>query len=322
IALASVLLWDTYGEKGSGLGKDFLYDLKELGKIDPALITYEESAQPLNSGLKATRAIAVGPNDDIYIAGDNAVSKVAPQGTDRIVELAEMPRCLAVTADGNIYVGLKDHIEIFDDKGKQIARWESLGEKALLTSIAVYENNVFAADAGNRIVMRYDTQGKLINTIGQKNTERNIPGFLIPSPYFDLAVGKDGLLRVVNPGLHRIEAYTFDGDLEFWWGRTSTLVEGFCGCCNPVNFAILDDRSFVTCEKGLVRVKIYDQQGEFVSVVAGPEQLDKEGPWVPCDTPEQCQTRGFDVAVDSKNNILVLDTVKSIVRTFTKIKTD
>ncbi|MHC4639708.1 MAG: NHL repeat-containing protein, partial [Planctomycetota bacterium] len=127
-----------------------------------------------------------------------------------------------------------------------------------MTSIAVYENNVFAADAGNRIVMRYDTQGKLINTIGQKNTERNIPGFLIPSPYFDLAVGKDGLLRVVNPGLHRIEAYTFDGDLEFWWGRTSTLVEGFCGCCNPVNFAILDDRSFVTCEKGLVRVKIYD----------------------------------------------------------------
>ncbi|MHC4639709.1 MAG: hypothetical protein ACYTBV_19760 [Planctomycetota bacterium] len=120
IALASVLLWDTYGEKGSGLGKDFLYDLKELGKIDPALITYEESAQPLNSGLKATRAIAVGPNDDIYIAGDNAVSKVAPQGTDRIVELAEMPRCLAVTADGNIYVGLKDHIEIFDDKGKQM----------------------------------------------------------------------------------------------------------------------------------------------------------------------------------------------------------
>ena len=67
-------------------------------------------------------------------------------------------------------------------------------------------------------------------------------------------MASDGLLRVVNPGRHRIEAYTFDGDLEFSWGKVSVGIEGFCGCCNPVNFAILSDGSFITCEKGLTRV--------------------------------------------------------------------
>ncbi|TFG49926.1 MAG: hypothetical protein E4H40_02155 [Candidatus Brocadiia bacterium] len=322
VALASVMLWDTYGEKGSGLSTDFIYDIRELSKIDPSLIIYRESAEIINTGLKSTREIAIGSNDEIYIAGDNSISKVTPQGFVRLVELTDMPGCIAVTVDGIIYVGLKDRIEVYDSKGNQIGKWDSRGEKAHLTSISVYQNNIFVADAGNRIVLRYDTEGKLVNTIGRKNAEKNIPGFLIPSTYFDIAIGKDGLLRVVNSGLHRIEAYTFDGDLEFSWGSTSVSVEGFCGCCNPVNFAILDDGSFVTCEKGIVRVKIYDTDGKFAGVVAGPELLDKEGPWIPCDNPEQCQTRGFDVAVDSKNRILVLDTVRNIVRTFTKIKAD
>ena len=48
-----------------------------------------------------------------------------------------------------------------------------MGQKALLTSIAVSKNNVFVADAGNRIVYRYDTNGNLINRIGKKDEERN-----------------------------------------------------------------------------------------------------------------------------------------------------
>ena len=31
----------------------------------------------------------------------------------------------------------------------------------------------------------------------------------------------DGLLWVVNPGRHRLEAYTFDGDLQSYWGEES-----------------------------------------------------------------------------------------------------
>ncbi|MHC4655408.1 MAG: hypothetical protein ACYS91_10375 [Planctomycetota bacterium] len=111
-----------------------------------------------------------------------------------------------------------------------------------------------------------------------------------------------------------------NGDLEFSWGKFSNVnIKGFCGCCNPVNFAILADESFVTCEKGLARVKIYDQDGIFVGVVAGSKQLIGKAGRI-CNIPAECQSRAFDVAVDAHERIFVLDTIKNVVRIFTRIK--
>jgi len=320
VAIVALVRLDITGRKGSGLGTRFDYDLEELAKIDPNLILYEESTQAISTGFSESHGIAVDSNGSIYVAGDQAIRVLAENG-DLLaeIELAGTPRCLAVASDGKIYVGMKDYVEVYDGQGK-LASWQSLGEKAVLTSIAVYKNNVFVADAGNRIVLRYDTSGKLINRIGEKDKYKGIPGFVVPSPYFDLAVGRDGLLRVVNPGLRRIEAYTFDGDFEFPWGTFSNVdIKGFCGCCNPVNFAILEDESFVTCEKGLTRVKIYDAEGAFVGVVAGPEQLVEGDISRVCIIPAECQAGAFDVAVDAHGRIFVLDTIKNTVRIFTKI---
>ncbi len=326
IAVVALVRLDVTGKKGSGLGKEYLYELD--AKIDPNLIIYEQLGEAISAGLKAPTAIAVGPGGRVYTAGDEVI-RIFNEGPNSNfsffgqIELLCAPRCLAVADDGEFYIGTKDHVEVYDNQGKQLASWESLGDDAVLTGIAVSKNDVFVADAGNRIVLHYDTTGKLINRIGKKDKERNIPGFMIPSPHFDLAVGRDGLLRVVNPGLLRIEAYTFDGDLEFWWGKFSNVdVKGFCGCCNPANIAILDDESFVTCEKGLTRVKIYDAEGTFVGVVAGTEQLIEGGSAHICYYPEQCQAGGFDVAVDVQGRIFVLDTIKNVMKIFTKKKVE
>ena len=320
-AVVAIITLDTTGEEGSGLGKDFVYDLNDIAKIDPNLILYEESGEPIRTGFTESHAIVVASDGTIYVAGDKAIRIFSESGQTRDeIKLAEAPRCLAVATDGKIYVGMKDHVEVYDHQSQRIAAWQSAGKDAILTSIAVYKNDVFVADAGNRIVVHYDTDGNVINHIGKKDIDRDIPGFMIPSPYFDLAVGRDGLLRVVNPGLHRIEAYTFEGDLEFWWGKFSTDLEGFTGCCNPVTFAILDDGSYVTCEKGLVRVKVYDADCTFVGVVAGPEQLVEDGVARICYLPQDCQKGGFDVAVDTKGRVFVLDTIKNIVRVFTRVK--
>jgi hypothetical protein len=318
-AIFALARLDVIGRKGSGLSDQFVYDVKDLAKIDPNLILYKETPSPIRTGFTNARGLAVGPQGSIYVAGDKAIRTFSENGQLLAeIELSDVPGCLTVVTDGNIYIGMKDHVEVYGSQRKRLASWQSLGDNAVLTSIAVSKDDVFVADAGNRIVLRYDTTGKLINRIGRKDPQRDIPGFVIPSPYFDLAVASDSLLRVVNPGLHRIEAYTADGDLEFWWGKFSSALEGFCGCCNPVNFAILDDGSFVTCEKGLVRVKIYDPKGIFVGVVAGPEQLVEGGTSRICTLPGQCQAGGFDVAVDNQGRILVLDTIKNIVRTFNR----
>ncbi len=321
VAVVAVVRLDVLGSKGGGLGKEFKYEVNELARIDPNLIIYEESAGAIKTGFSNTHGIAVDLKGSVYVAGDKAI-RIFAQSGDRLgeVKLEDMPRCLTVTEDGTIYAGMKDHVEVYDAQGQKQASWDSLGRDAILTSIAVSGDNVFVADAGHRIVVRYDAKGGIINKIGRKDSIRNIPGFVIPSPYFDIAVPKDGLLRVVNPGRLRIEAYTLEGDIEFWWGEPSVAVEGFCGCCNPVNIAVLQDGSFVTCEKGLVRIKIYDSGGSFVGVVAGPEQFGAGGTSTICTNPEECQTGGFDVAVDAESRIFVLDTVDNIVKTFTKMK--
>jgi outer membrane protein assembly factor BamB len=332
IAVVAIVRLDTTGKKGSGLGQEFIYDLKDLGKIDPNLILYEGSPEHFVTGLNTSRAIAIDSKGNMYIAGDKIITIhgyiIGDKGSIAIVnssgdlppniKLTDMPRCLTIAGDGKIYIGMKDHVQVYDGQGTRLATWENLGNDAVLTSIAVSKNDVFVADAGNRIVYRFNTTGNLINRIGAKDKDRNIPGFFIPSPHFDLAVASDGLLRVVNPGNHRIEAYTFDGDLEFSWGKFSNVnINGFCGCCNPVNFAILADESFVTVEKGLVRVKIYDRDGAFVGVVAGSKQLTGKAGRI-CNIPAECQSRAFDVAVDAHERIFVLDTNKNVVRIFTK----
>ena len=86
-------------------------------------------------------------------------------------------------------------------------------------------------------------------------------------------------------------------------------VDGFSGCCNPSHAAVLQDGSFVTAEKGLVRVKIHNRAGEFVCLVAAPDQFDKG-------------TVGLDLAVDSNGRIHVLDPKRKQVRIFEKMEDD
>jgi hypothetical protein len=322
IAVAGGIIAVVYMEigrkEGSGLSDAFDYNLDSLRRTDPSLILYEEGAK-INTGLENPIGVAVGGDDTIYVAGDKSI-RVFNRTGNLVggITLPESPRALTVAGE-SLYIAMTDHVEVYDSEGGQKARWESMGERAFATSIAVSGDNVFVADMGNRIVLRYTTSGDLLRRIGAKDEVRNIPGFVVPSPYFDLAVSDDGLLRVANPGRHRIEAYTFDGDLEIWWGKSSLAIDGFCGCCNPVNFAIMTDGSFVTCEKGLTRVKIYDYEGNFVGVVAGPESFVGSGH--ACEDSADCQTGGLDVAVDSLGRVLVLDPHEGTVRIFTRIGT-
>jgi len=298
------------------LGEEFRYSVEAYEKTDPSLIRYSQTGS-IQTGFKIARSIALGPKGNIFVAGDRAIKAFAANGDPAgKMDVDGLPRGLCVTEDREVFVGLKNRVEIRDSDGAVKSTWQKLEPPALLTSIAVAEDNVFLADAGNRVVHRHDRNGKLIQRIGEKDEARNIPGFVVPSPFFCLCVAPDGLLRVTNPGRHRIEAYTFDGHLEFSWGKPSIAIEGFCGCCNPVNFAMFPDGHHVTCEKGLPRVKVYDADGKFESVVAGPEQFKEYGKIVNGESTYGGLKGGLDVAVDSRQRILVLDAVAGEVRIF------
>ena len=199
-------------------------------------------------------------------------------------------------------------------KAKRLASWDSPGKQAWFTGLAVGENEVFAADAGNRVVLRYDKSGKLVGRIGEKNKERNIPGLIVPSPYLDVELGRDGLLRVNNPGRHRVEAYTASGDLEFSWGKPSAAIEGFCGCCNPVGLAMLPDGRCVTCEKGIAAGEGLFGRGRLRVRRGRGGDLPRE-----CESDlrqgrEDCRLGGLDAAVDAQQRIYMLDLMTNDVR--------
>jgi len=294
----------------------FIYDIKEFSKTDPNLVKYKEISK-IKTGFQNPYAVATDPSDRIYIAGDKSIRILDSQ--DKIlseIKLSDTPQCLTIANDGSIYVGMKEHLEVYNPGGKLITKWNSLGQNVVITAIAVSGNDVFISDASGKIVLRYDTSGKLKGTIGRRDPDKGVPGFVVPSPYFDLAIAPDGLLRVVNPGLHKIETYTYDGDLESSWGDTSIDIKGFSGCCNPVNIAVFSDGRLVTCEKGIPRVKIYSSKGIFESVVAGAESFaNTVGIYNPADTKDD-STKAIDIAVDSKKRILILDPVEKTVRVF------
>jgi hypothetical protein len=284
-------------------------------QIDPKLILYKEADEPIPTGLSEARALSVDASGTLYVAGDQAIKVIDPQGSIKnTIALTVAPRCLA-PAEKELYIGTRDHIMVADRSGKVQATWPGLGENAVVTNIALDEEHVFIADAGQRVVWCFDRKGKLIRRIGDKDSKKGIPGFVVPSPFFDLAIGPDGLLWVANPGRHQVEAYTEKGDREFAWGQFGNNLDDFTACCNPMNFAILPDGGFVTVEKGIVRIKVYDADGKLRGLVAVPEQL-TGGTWSISETTDQSKHVRFDVAVDKAGHVYVLDRDKSVVRTF------
>jgi hypothetical protein len=252
----------------------------------------------VTSGLTQAEWLCFETPDRLWVgSADAAVGWDVKGGSSTRMALPAGARAMAADpARGCYYVALTDRVVVVKAGGERGAEWISPGTRALLTAVACDERFVYAADAGQRVVWQFDKNtGELLTRLGLRDPERDIPGFIIPSPYFSLVMAPDGLLRVVNPGRHSIEAYTAEGHLEARWGRASWDIDGFVGCCNPSFLAIMGDGRFVTSEKGLRRIKVYDAQGGFEALVATPEQL-ASGQAVPETETEPCP-----VAVDPRS---------------------
>lgn len=292
---------------------------KKAGVGSPAA-----AAQPISGyrevwripgGSVPSRDLEMGPGDQLYLAMGNGVAIFDAAGRP----VGELPletpaRCVAVAGDGTVYAGTRNRVAVFDASGKRTGGWDIPAPRTWLTGLAVGESGLFAADAGNRVVLRYDLSGRLLGRIGAKDEARGIPGFVIPSPYFSVKLHPDGLLRVNNPGRHRVEVYTVDGDFEGAWGRASGAPDGFCGCCNPTRLALLPDGRVLTCEKGVPRVKIHRASGEFEAVVAGAGAFPENARVGAGQRDADSALAGLSAAADARGRIAILDHVTGEVR--------
>ncbi len=291
----------------------FAYDVSRYAKTDPALLAWEEAGRRTCPG-KGVRRLAAGPDDTLYVAAEQAIVRLHPEGRTSRIEAGGVVTGVVVAADGTVYAALRDHLEVFAADGRRLAAWPAGERRTWISGLAVTDTELFAADAGHRLVWRYDRTGRVLGRIGVKDAERHVPGLIVPSPNLDVTLHPDGLLRVNNPGRHRYEAYTLDGGFAGAWGVPSLAAHGFCGCCNPVGLAVLPDGRTITCEKGLPRVKVFTADGRFEAMVAGPESF-AANLKLAAD-PGNSTRAGLDVAVDSRGHLHVLDRVTAEVICF------
>ena len=310
---------------GAGVG---IYGVLHLSRPKPANVSMVDPATlarpapvvgerigQFRPDFDHARCIAVSPADELYITGDMAIRRFdAAGGPLSEIETTEPPEAVAVDANGNIYATFGDKIWVFDASGNRSAAWDAR-DGALFTSIAAANGEVFAADAAGRCVIRYDKTGKVLGVIGKRDTSRDIRGLLVPSPYFDVTTSPDGLVRVTNPGRHTVEGYTLDGDRKSAWGFFSAVKPGgFVGCCNPANFAVIPaagDESgafagFVTAEKGVAKVKVFDAKGKFAGLLAPADTYKRHDELISAK-PTGRPFRALDLAAGAAGQIYVLD---------------
>ncbi len=289
------------------------YNIDKYRMVDSSKICYSEIIQ-IRLLLEQFNGICFDKNSNLYFTGDQEVQIYDPQlkrnGGFKIDTVAN---CIAVGSKNTILLGSGAQIVEYSMNGQLIRKWDSQSSEGYITSIVQIGDFIYAADAGNKIVLKFDESGKILAEIGRKDTARGIPGFILPSLYFDVAMGPGEDLWVSNPGLHLLQNFDENGKLNTSWGEASIRLEGFAGCCNPVDFAILPDGSFVSYEKGMDRIKIYNRAGVFECVVSAPTTID-EAALTNCSI----GAKVHDLAVDAEGKIYALDDDAKMIRVYQK----
>ena len=305
LAIVVIIGKDFIGKKaGKNIENPYEYNVDKFRKVDSTAILYRETVTfPVK--VEEPKGIAIS-GKQIVVVSEKFLLKYDYTGKELFrKEIPDTANCITVDANNEIWVGTLHSVDLFDQGGTLLKRWNSFGDRSVITSIAVSGENVYVADAGNRIVYHCNTNGQILSRIGGKDEQKGVPGYIIPSPYFDLALDDSGFLWVANTGRHSFENYNKDGSLRTSWGIASFKIEGFTGCCNPAQFAILSDNSFITSEKGMPRIKLYDQHGVFKGIVASPSMF-ANGWYAP------------DIAIDADQRVIALDFDRKQVRIFEK----
>lgn len=297
------IVWIVLHKKNKSDTNPFEYDIEAYKDIDESLISHKETKQ---ISIKEGNPRAINyKNNQIYLLTEEYLQIIEPDGSEVFrMALPEAPNCLSIQENGNILVGFKNFIVKYSGTGDVLKISDTIAGKALLTAITYTDSSIFVADAGNRQVLIFTHELNNKGFFKGESGVNNKHGFIIPSAHFDLAVDNNELW-VVNPGLHTLQNYTETGKLRAFWSKPSFELDGFSGCCNPFYIAFLSDGSFVTSEKGLVRIKIHKPSGEFVSVAAAPHSFTNG-------------TKAPALAVDENDNIIALDFDRKMIRFFSK----
>lgn len=208
------------------------------------------------------KAVTVSQSGNIYLGGDSFVSCYDKDLNQLWKMEAPAPVSSLSFFGDSIYASTMDMVLIINNEGKLLNEWGPFENNSIITSVSANKSHIAFADAGNKTIFILDKGGEVKRMIG-----RNDGQFIVPSPYFDVALDSAGFIYVANTGHRRLETRGSDGATISYFGEPGTAPDAFCGCCNPAHFIVIPE-GFVTAEKGINRIKILDKSGKFVEFVS------------------------------------------------------
>jgi hypothetical protein len=173
-----------------------------------------------------------------------------------------LPVSALTVSQQKVYAAAGNTIEVLNMKGEKDDEWGPFEDNSMITSISANDTYVAYADAAVKAIFVLDKEGVVKYLIGKSEET-----FLIPSLYFDVALGTDDTLYSANTGKRRIERRKIDGTLLDFIGESGTAPGAFCGCCNPSHFVLIPG-GYITAEKGINRIKKLNTKGDFIEAVS------------------------------------------------------
>lgn len=168
--------------------------------------------------------------------------------------------------DDKIYLLYASRVEVYNADGDMVKNWDACSYDSDYCSFTVFEGGVFATDASNKNICKYNLDGTLARFI------KSPDGFVVPSYSFGITHIGD-TVYCSNPGRHLIEAYNSNGDFLKSFGKSGAEAGAFSGCCNPVQLATTNAGEILTSEKGVPRISCYSTDGTFRSVLLNEKML-------------------------------------------------
>src|SRR5215216_499578 len=168
--------------------------------------------------------------------------------------------------EGNIYVFQRNTempIMAFDSDGKFLRAWGKGMFKTTHFLRTDHEGNVWVTDRGDHQVFKFNSQGKLLMTLGQKGvigTNESHDAFFGVA---DLVIAQNGDVFIADgeAGNHRIVKYSKAGKFVTWWGGRGPQPGHFN---EPHSIAIDAAGLLYVGDRGNKRIQVFDQTGKFI----------------------------------------------------------
>ena len=139
-------------------------DFSGLKKIDSSQVGYTR-IKIIETGLKNLTGVAVSEDLRIFTCGNRQVDVFNTSG-DRLNEfrIDSMSNCITVTGK-DILIGMGSRIAHYNTDGERLALWNSFNADGYITSVAVNEEYVYAADAISKRILKYNMESKQLDKV-------------------------------------------------------------------------------------------------------------------------------------------------------------